>query len=137
VGGMLFVHLALRPALVETVEPPLRLFVWRGVLKRFLSWVWLSLVVLHATGYWMLFQFMGGMAGARIHVHVMLGIAWLMTLLFAHLYFVPFARFKRALDGGQPPLAAQQMPAIRRVVTINLVLGLIVVVVGAAGRYWS
>ncbi len=135
VGGMLFAHLALRPSLAEHLDPPQRLPVWHAVLKRFFGWVWICILILHATGYWMLFQYMGGMAEARLHVHAMLGLAWIMTLFFAYLYWGPFRHLARALDDGDVPEGGKQMGAIRRVVTINLVLGLVVVVIGASGRY--
>ncbi|MFT4646864.1 MAG: putative membrane protein [Planctomycetota bacterium] len=135
VGGMLFAHLALRPSLAENLEPPQRLPVWHAVLKRFFAWVWASIVILHATGYWMLFSIMGGMAGARLHVHIMLGLAWVMTILFAYLFWGPYSRLSKAIAAGDLPAGGAQMGAIRKVVTINLVLGLIVIVVGSAGRY--
>lgn len=136
VGGMLFAHLALRPSLAQHLEPPQRLPVWHAVLKRFFTWVWVSILTLHATGYWMLFQFMGGMSGARVHVHAMLGLAWVMTLFFAFLYWGPYGRLSRAIADGDLPAGGAQMGSIRKVVTINLVLGLVVVVVGSAGRYF-
>jgi uncharacterized membrane protein len=67
----------------------------------------------------------------------MQGIGLVMMLVFAHLYFAPWRRFRRAVDAADFPSAAKQLDQIRRIVAFNLVLGLVVVVVGASGRYWG
>jgi uncharacterized membrane protein len=59
-----------------------------------------------------------------------------MLLLFLHLYFAPWRRFSRAVEAGASPDAAAALDQIRRIVAINLVLGLITVAVGASGRFW-
>ena len=59
-----------------------------------------------------------------------------MTLLFLHLYFAPWRRFSRAVETGALQDAAKQLNQIRRIVAINLVLGLLTVAVGASGRFW-
>ena len=60
----------------------------------------------------------------------------LMMALFLHLYFAPWRRLRRALEAGDHQAAAVQLDQIRRIVAINLVLGLITVAIGAIGRYW-
>ena len=136
VGGMMFAHFALRPSLAEHLEPPQRLAVWHGVLGRFFPRVWMSVLLLHATGYIVLFGHLGGMGGAPLHVHVMLGLAWVMTMIFAHIYFAPYTRLRAAVAAQDWPAGGAQMAQIRLWVTTNLVLGAIVLVVGASGRYW-
>ena len=136
VGGMFFAHLMLRPA-AGALEPAQRLPLWRRVFERFFPWVWASIATLLLSGYGMVFWGSGGFANIGIHVHIMQAIGIVMMLLFAHLYFAPWARFRRSLDGGDLPAAARQLDRIRLTVTVNLVLGLIVVVVGASGRYWG
>ena len=135
VGGMAFAYLVLRPS-AGPLEPPLRLGLWRRVFGRFLPLVWVSVLVLLASGYGMVFGFLGGFRGAGLHVHVMQGTGILMMMLFFHLFFAPWKRFGRALDGGALPEAARNLDQIRVIVLINLVLGLVTVVVGATGRYW-
>ena len=66
----------------------------------------------------------------------MMAIGIVMILLFAYLYFVLWPRFRRAVDAGTFPDAAATLNQIRRVVTINLALGVITIVVGGTGRYW-
>jgi uncharacterized membrane protein len=72
-----------------------------------------------------------------LHVTVMEALGVIMVLAFGHLFFAPWKRFRRAVDGGDFAAAAVQLNQIRRIVEFNLALGLIVVVVGATGRYWG
>jgi uncharacterized membrane protein len=79
----------------------------------------------------------GGFGKIGTYVHLMMGLGILMMLIYAHLYFAPWQRFRRAVAAGEWPAAAKNIDQIRQLVTINLVLGLITVVVGAAGRYYG
>ena len=134
IGGMFFAVLVLRPA-AGPLEPPERLDLWRRVFARFFPWVWLSLVLLLGTGYWMIFEGFGGFAQLPPHIHLMHGIGWLMALIYLHLWFAPYKRFKAALDAGKRPIAAASLNQIRWIVTTNLALGLINAILGAIGRY--
>ena len=135
VGGMFFAHQVLRPVAARQFEPPQRLQLWSAVFSRFFPWVWLIVILLPVTGYWMVFGLYGGMAGPGLHVHIMQGLGWLMILLFMHLYFAPFRRLKEAVVTEQWPEAGKRLNQIRQIVGINLVLGIIVIVVAAGGRY--
>jgi uncharacterized membrane protein len=84
----------------------------------------------------MLFLGFGGFAGAGLHIHIMQATGILMMLLFLHLFFAPWRRFSRAVDAGTYPEAAPALNQIRRIVAINLVLGLVTVAAGASGRFW-
>jgi uncharacterized membrane protein len=136
VGGMFFAYMVLRPA-AGPLEPPVRLALWCRVFGRFFPWVWASIVALLASGYAMLFVHFGGFAGTPLHVNVMQATGILMMLLFLHLYFAPWRRFSRAVEAGAWPDAGGQLNKIRRVVAINLALGLVTVAVGASGRFWA
>jgi uncharacterized membrane protein len=136
VGGMFFAYMVLRPA-AGPLEPPARLGLWARVFGRFFPWVWASIVALLASGYAMLFVHFGGFAGAPLHVNLIQATGILMMLLFLHLYFAPWRRFSRAVEAGAWPAAGAQLNQIRRIVAINLVLGLVTVAVGASGRFWA
>jgi uncharacterized membrane protein len=131
VGGMFFAHQVLRPA-AGPLEPAIRLPLWERVLGRFFFWVWACVILLLASGYGM---FAVGVRG--IYVDIMQTIGIIMMLIFAHLYFAPWKRFRRAVASGNFPDAAAQLAQIRKIVGINLVLGLIVVIIGATGPYWE
>lgn len=135
VGGMFFAYVVLRPA-AAPLEPEARLTLWRGVFSRFFPWVWLSIVTLLASGYGMVFLYFGGFAGVGGSVHLMQLMGLVMMLLFLHLYFAPWRRFRRALEDRRFPDAAKSLNQIRLIVAINLGLGLLTIIVGASGRFW-
>jgi len=135
VGGMFFAYMVLRQS-VGPLEPAVRLALWHRIFRRFFPWVWASIVLLLVSGYGMLFLHFGGFAGAGLHVHLMQGTGILMMMLFLHLFFVPWRRFCQAVAREAFPEAAKELDQIRRIVAINLVLGLVTVIVGASGRFW-
>lgn len=135
VGGMFFAYLVLRPA-AGPLEPPQRLALWHRVFGRFFPWVWAAVAALLASGYALVFLVLGGFAGAGIHVHLMQTLGLVMMALFAHLFFAPWRRFGRAVAAADWPAAGKQLDGIRRIVAINLALGLVTVAIGAGGRYW-
>lgn len=136
VGGMFAAYMCLRPA-AGPLEPPVRLKLWRAFFARFFPWVWLAVVLLLASGYWMLFATFGGFRGAGVHIHIMHGLGLVMAVLFFALFHGPWLQFKRAVDASDWPAAAKNLDRIRQIIMINLPLGLIVAVVGASGRYWG
>jgi uncharacterized membrane protein len=136
VGGMFFAYMVLRPS-AGPLEPRLRLALWQRVFSRFFPWVWASIAVLLASGYAMLFLHFGGFKGTGPHIHVMQATGILMMLLFLHLFFAPWRRFSRAVEAGQFDSAAHSLNQMRRIVAINLVLGLITIAAGASGRFWA
>ena len=127
VGGMFFAHMALHPAAHELLDPPLRLALLKRVLDRFFRWVWLAVAMILASGYWIFLVLFKGDAG--LYVHLMQGFGLVMTGLFSFIYFVPYRRMGVALELGDIPLAAAQMAIMRRVVGVNMILGLITTVV--------
>src|SRR3974390_3477907 len=81
VGGMFAAYVCLRPA-AGALEPPQRLLLWRRFFAKFFPWVWVSLLLLLGSGYWMLLTTFGGFKGAPLYIHVMQGIGWVMIALF-------------------------------------------------------
>ncbi len=124
VGGMFFAHQCLRPAAMAVLEPPQRLALWRGVFGRFFPWVWGMVLVLLISGQWMIMQ-RGGMAVMPPHVHIMLGLGYVMAAIYVYLYFQPYAALKRGVAAGDWQAAAVALNRIRVLVGINLTLGLI------------
>ena len=135
VGGMFFAYVVLRPS-AGPLEPEMRLALWHRVFRRFFPWVWLSIIVLLASGYGMIFFYLGGFAGAGASIHVMQGLGIVMMLLFLHLFFAPWRRFSAAVEKKHFPEAAKFLNQIRYIVATNLVLGLVTIIVGASGRFW-
>jgi uncharacterized membrane protein len=135
VGGMFFAYLVLRPS-ARGLEPPQRLPLWERVFSRFFLWVWAAVILLLLTGFFMVMHGFGDFANVGQYIHIMMGIGILMMLIFFHLYFAPWRRFRRAVAAADWPAAGKNLEQIRMLVAINLVLGLITVAIGASGRYW-
>jgi uncharacterized membrane protein len=123
VGGMFFAHQCLRPVALAQLDGPQRLRLWNGVFGRFFPWVWLSVILLLASGHGLIHLF-GGFAALPAHVHAMTAVGYLMAAIFAFIYFVPYARLRRAVSGEDWKAGAAAQDLIRRLVGTNLVLGL-------------
>ena len=135
VGGMAFAYTVLRPA-AGALDPAVRLPLWRRVLARFLPWVGVSIVALLGSGFAMMFLILGKTSTLPPYVQIMETTGITMMLLFLHLIFAPWRRFRAALDRGALPEAAKSLNQIRIIVGINLLLGVLTIVVGSTGRYW-
>jgi uncharacterized membrane protein len=136
VGGMFFAHQVLRPA-AATLEPGLRLMLWSRVLDRFFAWVIVTIILLLLSGYTLVFAVHGGFGGIGFYIQLMQGLGILMMLLFLHLYFAPWRRFRAAVARQDWAEGGRQLGQIRTIVTVNLLLGLLVVAIGGSGRYWG
>jgi uncharacterized membrane protein len=135
VGGMFFAYVALRPVAATLLDPPTRLPLWSRTFAKFFPWVWMAVVILPLTGYWMMFQYMGGFAGARLHVHFMQAIGIVMIVIYLHVFFAPYARLKRAVAASDWPAGGKALGRIRMLIGLNLVLGLVTIAIAAGGRY--
>ncbi len=136
VGGMFFALQVLRPS-SAALEVEERLALWSRVFDRFFPWVFAAIVLLLASGYGLVFGVYGGFPVFPIYVNLMQAIGIVMILLFLHLYFVPWRRFGIAVARQDWAEGGRQLGQIRTIVTINLVLGLIVVAIGGSGPYWG
>jgi len=131
IGGMFFAHMVLRPVVAEVLDPSKRAALMLGVFNRFFPWVWLSVIALWASGFWMLAALLGGHAGG--HVHFMMGVAAVMTALFAYIWFVPYLRMRAAVTVADWSAASASLAVIRKIILANLILGLVNAFLGAAG----
>jgi uncharacterized membrane protein len=135
VGGMAFALWVLRPA-TGPLDPLARLPLWRRVFERFFPWVGIAVIALLVSGIAMVSMDFGGFVDASLYISLMMTIGIVMMLLFGHLYFALWPRFRKAVDGGAFPDASAALDRIRRTVTINLALGIVTIVIGGTGRYW-
>jgi uncharacterized membrane protein len=135
VGGMFFAYMALRPVAATVLEPPQRLTLWAGVFGRFFPWVWAAIILILASGYWMLLGPFGGFANAPVFVHIMNGLGLVMILIFMHVYFAPYLKLRKAVAEQRWPDGGKALAQIRVLIGINLSIGLITVLVAAGGRY--
>lgn len=124
VGGMLFAHFFLRPSLT-LLEPPMRLRLMHAVLGRFFAAVVVASLAVLVSGWWM-----WALHGAAPKPHAWTAMAaagTLMVAIFGHIRFVLYARLTRAVSAADAPSGAAALAAVRRWVTVNLVLGIAIV----------
>ncbi|RTZ60709.1 MAG: hypothetical protein DSZ33_02355 [Gammaproteobacteria bacterium] len=133
VGGMFFAHMALRPAAQATLEPAQRLPLFSKVFDGFFPWVWVAVLLLVGTGYWLIFR-MGSFANVGLNIHVMALIGDVMAVIFMFIFFSPYPKLRAAVSSGDLPEAGKQLARIRHMIAVNLALGLATIVVAVAGR---
>jgi uncharacterized membrane protein len=128
-GGMTFMLLALRPAAQQLLEGPVRARLMGRIWQRFFAAVWASIVVLLASGghlygfAWRSASAALGSGSVPLGWQLMLVIGVLMTLIFGHIYFAGFARYRRAVAAEQWPVAAAAAAQMHKLVVANFVLG--------------
>lgn len=132
VGGMFFAHVALRPA-VATLSPQVRLPLMAATLTAFFQWAGAAVATIVATGFVMVFA-MGGFASVGGHIHLMTAFGLVMASIFGFIVAVPFQRFRAALAEGALERGGAALGEVRRLVGINLVLGLITITIAVLGH---
>lgn len=133
VGGMATMHFAVRPSAVATLEPPLRLRMMAATLRRFFVGVDASVTLLFATGVAMILAG-GGFRGLHWRIEAMMSIAIVMLAIYVYIRASVFRAMRRAVDESAWPAAAARLNTVRKLVTVNLVLGVIVFGVATVGR---
>ena len=136
VGGMFFAYMALRPAAVEVLQAPFRLRLWEAVFNKFFPWVWLSILLILASGYYIIFALIGGFGSTGLYVHIMHGLGLLMVAIFLHVFFAPYNRLKKSNSSESWEQGGKALSQIRFLIALNLAIGLIIIVVATAGRYF-
>ena len=132
VGGMFFAYVALRPA-AQALPPPQRLPLLAAALSRFVAWAAGAIVILVVSGIAMI-VLLGGMRAVGIYVHVMIGLGLVMILVYGHLVASSLKRLRAAVAASDWPSAGTAMTMARRLVGVNLVLGLVTITVAVLGR---
>lgn len=132
VGGMFFAHLVLRPAAVETLELPQRLRLLNAVFRRFFNWVWGATGAILVTGFYLIYLG-GGIAHAVRHVQIMLALGLAMMAIFGYVFFACYVPFSLHVAKQRWKEAGEILGKIRKLVALNLVLGLLTLCVVAVG----
>ena len=125
VGGMFFAYAVLRPSL-SVLEPIQRIALHTQIFRRFFLVIWHAMPLILLTGFAVLFGFYGGMEYVGWNVHAMMALGLIMSAVFLLIVFGPYARFRRTTDRAT---AAACIDRIRKLIGINLVLGIVTVVV--------
>jgi len=133
VGGMFFAHMVLRGVLGRMLEPQQRLPVLLKVFDGFFLWVWLSVILILASGYWMLFVLYETESAFWLSFMSLVGT--LMAAIFIFIYALPYHQLDTALKIHDMPKAVAAISLIRQLILTNLILGLLVTVVAIFGKY--
>lgn len=134
VGGMVFAHFFLRPALAR-LEPPVRLRLMHDVLGRFFRVVLVASLLTLASGVWMLGRVArqvvqsGGNFQMPLAWTVMAVLGVAMVAIFLHIRFALYRRLDRAVAAEQWAAGGQALAQIRQWVAVNLGLGTVVLLV--------
>lgn len=140
IGGMVFTHFFLRPAVAQ-LEAPLRLRLMHDVLGRFFQAVLVASLLTLASGVWMLGRVAkqvvqsGGNFEMPLAWTVMAVLGVVMVAIFMHIRFALYKRFSRAVAVSEWAAAGATLAQIRTWVSVNLGLGVLVVLV--ALMRWS
>jgi uncharacterized membrane protein len=125
VGGMFFAYIVLRPSLA-VLEPPQRIALHSQVFRRFFLIIWHAMPLIVLSGFVMIFAVFGGMAGLRWNVNIMMLLGLVMSAVFLAIFFGPYRTF-RANPGPAP------LDTIRKLIGVNLLLGLLTSVIAVLG----
>jgi uncharacterized membrane protein len=131
---MFFAYMALRPAAVEVLQPPERLRLWHRTFHRFFMWVWLAILSLLGTGFYMIHLF-GGLSRAPGFVQTMMVLGLAMVAIYLYVFFVPYRRLVLHVAQQEWPKGGAALATIRKLVAINLALGGLTAAVATMG--WS
>ncbi|MDR9753557.1 CopD family protein [Pseudomonas sp. SZMC_28357] len=131
VGGMFFAWMVLRPAAMKALEGPARLKLWAEVFQGFFRWVWVAVILLPISGVGMIHLQFSGFDTAPRYVQVMMGLYVVMVALFIRIQALLLPELRTAVAAQDWPTGASVLGRIRRLVGVNLIVGLVVVAIAA------
>ena len=133
VGGMFFAYVVLRPSAAEVLQPPERLRLWDKVFSRFFNWVWLGIFLVLVSGFYMIYLF-GGFASLPLYINLMLLLGLVMMLIYVYVFFKCYVQFNRLVAKQAWPAAGAMLGTIRKLVGLNLSIGMLTIAVAIIGR---
>ncbi len=137
-GGMVFAHFFLRPA-VASLAPPERVALMHAVLGRFFRAVQWAASAALVSGIWMIGRNTRQTVQSGAHFNLplewmlMAALGLLMVGIFGTIRFTLYPALTRAVAAADWPAGAAVLSRIRHWVALNLVLGTVIVVVTLAG----
>ena len=134
VGGTFFAIVILGRA-ITNISAAQQLALWQLVLQRFFNWAWIAVFILLISGTWMVNSIYGGFDTIPVYIILMGLIALLMISVFIYIYFFPYRQYKLLLQMNDIDSCIRKLAVIRFAGTINMILGICVVVVIGSGPY--
>ena len=138
IGGMVFAHFFLRPA-VAKLDVPERVRLMHDVLGRFFNAVLVVAGLALASGVWMIGRIAKQtvQAGVKFNMPiewmVMSVLGVLMVAIFGHIRFALYKRLSRAVTAAAWPAGGAALASIRFWVMVNLAIGVVIVAVTFIG----
>jgi uncharacterized membrane protein len=132
IGGMVFVHFFLRPAALQ-LETAQRIRLMHGALQRFFQAVLVSVVVVLASGLWMIGRVAKQTVQAGLdfsmplHWTLMAALGLVMMGIFGHIRFALFKRLDRAVQANDWTAGGAALGSIRLWVGVNLAIGVAII----------
>jgi len=134
IGGMVFAHFFLRPAVAQ-LEPAVRLRLMHDVLGRFFQAVLVASLLTLVSGVWMLGRVAkqvvqsGGKFEMPLAWTIMAVVGIAMVAIFMHIRFALYKKLARAVAASDWGAGGAALGQIRTWVSINLGLGVLVLLV--------
>lgn len=133
IGGMVFAHFFLRPATLQ-LDAPARVRLMHATLQRFFAAVLVAIGVVLVSGLWMIGRVAKESVQAGLGFNMPLNwtlmatLGIIMMLIFGHIRFALFKRLSKAVAANDWPAGAAALASIRTSVSINLAIGVLVIV---------
>jgi uncharacterized membrane protein len=138
IGGMVFAHFFLRPALAPLAAPD-RVRLMHDVLGRFFGAVLVAAGLVLVSGVWMIGRVTGQMTAVGVKFNMplewmaMAVLGVVMMGIFVHIRFVLYPRLSQAVTDTAWPAGAAALASIRSWVMVNMVIGVVIVVTTLMG----
>jgi uncharacterized membrane protein len=129
--ALLLFHL-LGAMAAAVLDPPRRLPLWSATFARFLPYTAVAVAAMLASGFTMMLQ--AGFRTAPAGWHIMMTLGLVMSAIFGYVYAALFPRLRDRCQAADWPAAGSALNAIRRLVALNLVLGLLTVIAAMSAR---
>ena len=132
IGGMVFAHFFLRPA-VAAKEAPQRVRLMHDVLGRFFKAVLYAAGLTLVSGLWMIARVAkqtvqaGGSFQMPVEWTVMAALGIVMVLIFGHIRFALYKKLDRAVIAADWVAGGAALASIKLWVGINIALGVLIV----------
>ncbi|HEY9095197.1 MAG TPA: CopD family protein [Hydrogenophaga sp.] len=134
IGGMVFAHFFLRPAALS-LEPPQRIRLMHAALQRFFAAVLVAIVVILASGLWMIGRVAKESVQAGLGFNMPLDWTLMATLglvmmaIFGHIRFALFKRLGKAVALSDWAAGGAALASIRTWVGVNLGIGVAIIAI--------
>lgn len=129
-GGIFFMLFALRPASRDLDTGEERILVYFRYYKSLLRWIWFALLLLWVSGVSKILAM--DIQHLPLKVGLMAGAGAVMTVLTLLAHFAVYYEMDEAIYAAHWPRAARRGSRLRKIMALNLLIGLMLIVVGVA-----